>query len=137
MLRKIIPFLILYSLFNPFSQIYSLSTEEFKTINLTNMIECTEDKERKLSLADYSKKYKNKIHEFKNMNSINFGLSYSQYFCHTNISNYDHKKYTLLEISPSVQDYIQLLIQFQPGEEQVYSLGDREPNPTEVESTYP
>jgi diguanylate cyclase len=101
------------------------------------MIECTEDKERKLSLVDYSKEYKNKIHEFKNMNSINFGLSYSQYFCHTNISTYDHKNYTLLEISPSIQDYIQLLIQFQSGEEQVYTLGDREPNPTEIESTYP
>ena len=96
MLLKIILFLIFYSLFNPVSQIYSQDTEEFKTINLTHLVECTEDKERIWSLLDYSKEYTNRNHEFKNMNSINFGYSHSQYFCHTNISKLDQINYQLL-----------------------------------------
>ncbi len=137
MLLKISSFFIFYSLFNPVSQIYSQDTEEFKTINLTNSVECTEDKERKWSLSDYSKEYKNKIHEFKNMDSINFGYSHSQFFCHTDISKLEQINYQLLEISPSVQDYIEILIHFKNGQTKIYNLGDRETNPSRVESSYP
>ena len=112
-------------------------TEELKTINLTNSVECTEDKERKWSLSDYSKEYKNKIHEFKNMDSINFGYSHSQYFCHTNISKLEQKNNKLLEISPSIQDYIEISIHFKNGQSKIYNLGDRETNPSRVENTYP
>jgi signal transduction histidine kinase len=137
MLLKTSSFLIFYSLFNPVSQIYSQGTEEFKTINLTDLVECTEDKERKWSLSDYSKEYTNRNHEFKNMNSINFGYSQSQYFCRTNISKLEQKNYKLLEISPSVQDYIQILIHFKNGQIRTFNLGYRETNLSLVEITYP
>ena len=56
------------------------------------------------------------------MNSINFGYSYSQFFYHTNIYNLNQIYYKLLEISPSFQDYIEVLIYFKNGQSRNYQL---------------